>query len=298
MNISGMRVLVLGLGAVGGYFGGRLALSGVPVTAVARGANLAALRDGPLRITSFQGDFDVRLPVVAEPVASDLVLFCVKSYDTEAAAASLLPVLGAETTILCLQNGVDNEARIAAICGAERVAPGVAYIAAERVGPGHIEHTASGSLDIGGPQAEAIVALFISAGVRARAVADAPAAKWRKLVLNCASNAMTAVAGVRTGPILADPEASMVLRAVMAEGLRVARAEGIDLADGEVDRLLRGLAGLDMGSSTLQDRLRGAPLEAEALNGTIVRLGRRHGIPVPCNETLYALLRLISPPSG
>lgn len=319
-----MRFLVMGAGGVGAYFGGRLAQAGVRVAFVARGAHLEAIRRDGLRIVSPQGDWQGPVPAAHEPLeaaseglgqAPDCVLFAVKSYDTETAARALLPALGPDSVVLCLQNGVDNEARLGRLLGHARVLGGVAYIEAFVAQPGSIEHRRAGRLVIGpidwraaiasdpaavgdgtvdgaGARAavEAIAAAFGRAGVPCAIADDVVRAKWEKLAFNAGINAMTALLQTSQGPILRCPESRAVLVAAMREVLAVGRACGVPLDDGVIERTFAFADQHDMASSMQRDRAGGRPLEAEALNGVVARLGARHDLETPVNQTLHGLL--------
>ena len=302
-----MKVLVMGSGAVGGYFGAKLARAGEDVYFVSRGPHLEAMRRSGLRINSpTQGDFTVstRTGTTTEAVQAgpyDLVLFATKSYDTEAAAAQILPALGPGTVVLCLQNGIDNEAVLGKVLGAGRVMGGVAYIEAALVEPGVIRHSAAGRVIVGElngsltPRAQAVHDLFARGGIPCELSPDIAVAKWEKLLFNCALNPMTALARQGIASIVAIPEGLDTCRRVMEEVRDVARAAGVALPEDTVQRLLRFATGADMHSSMEYDLLHGRPLELEALNGVVLRLGRRQGVQTPVNEALYALLKAIAP---
>src|SRR5918996_5386815 len=215
-----MRIAVVGAGGVGGYFGMRLAQAGRAVAFVARGAHLAAMRARGLALRSTVHG-DTRLPVTAtddpaEVGPVDLVLFCVKSTDTESAAVHTEPLVGEETAIVSLQNGVDNEARIESVLGRkgkDRVLGGVAYVAAGLGAPGEVVHTGEGRLAIGGmtgggsDRARLIGALFANAGVPCQVSSNITWVLWRKLLWNSAFNALTAIGRATVRQLLEVPEA-------------------------------------------------------------------------------------------
>ncbi len=304
-----MKIAVVGAGGVGGYFGARLARAGLSVTLVARGAHLAAIRERGLTIRSaVHGDFTVRLPATDDPSAVgpvNLVLFCVKSTDTETAARQIAPMIGGETTVLSLQNGVDNEARIEAVLGAAgrgRVMGGVAYIGAALGEPGEVVHTSEGRIAVGelsggvSARARRIERLFADAGVPCQVAADITWVLWRKLLWNSAFNALTTIGRTTVDRVLALPEAVAVATAAMREVAAVARARGIELGASAVDDALafsRTLGAVK--TSMLQDLERGKPLEREALNGVVIRYGREAGVPTPVQETLFGALALLDP---
>ncbi|MCL5677340.1 MAG: 2-dehydropantoate 2-reductase [Firmicutes bacterium] len=300
-----MKVLVMGAGAIGGFFGGLLARASEEVFFVARGQHLEALRTQGLRVTSFRGDFRVKVKAgdareAAAEAPFDLILFATKSYDTEPAARELLGTLGSRTAVLSLQNGVDNEGKLQAILGPQRVLGGVAYVEASLVEPGVIRHSAAGRIIFGeldgktSPRVEAIMEAFRRAGIDSELSAQIMAAKWEKLVFNCALNAMTALTRTGVAAILATPEGQAGFRQAMEEVRQVALAAGIPLPSDVVERRMAFAASGDMHSSMERDLSLHRPLELEALNGVVVREGRRLGVPTPINEALYGLVKAAS----
>lgn len=300
---------VMGTGAVGGYYGAMLARAGVPVVFIGRPAQVARLRDEGLRLETANWDERRRVTASDDPAAlapCPLVLVCVKSGDTEAAAAQLAPALAPGTVVLSLQNGVDNAERLAAALPACTVAAAVVYVAAELAGPDHVRHHGRGELVLarwvargGGPTAEAVQALCARAGVPVELAEDVRAALWSKLVLNCAYNALSAITRLPYGRLVQGVGVTEVMRDVVAECQAVAAAAGVVLPDPwpAVERIAATMPG--QYSSTAQDLMRGKPSEIEHLNGHVVRLGEQLGVPVPVNRTLLALVRLIEqPPAG
>ncbi|MFS8493416.1 MAG: 2-dehydropantoate 2-reductase [Limnochorda sp.] len=297
-----MRVGVVGAGAVGGYFGALLSRAGHPVTLLARGAHLEAIRREGLRVRSVQagGGEWVAWPEATEQASGtgpqDLILFAVKSYDTEGAARAMAPWVGPSTTILCLQNGVENEGKLAALYGMGRVVPAVAYIGAERVAPGVIEHRARGELVVGEPEGgssprlEQLRQVLAEARIPVQVAEDIWAAKWEKMLFNVALNAASALTGATGARLVAAPRSRWLFEASVREALAVARAQGVPLDDGVVDRVVAAAAALPAVSSMYHDLVRGKPLELESFNGYVVREGERLGIPVPVNATLYGLM--------
>ncbi len=299
-----MKILVMGAGAVGAYFGARLRAAGEDVTLCARGNNLRAIREHGVEINSIRGNLKIEVSVTDNPrdfAPYDLILFCVKSYDTEAAASALKGCLKPNGTILTIQNGVENEAKLIARFGHDAVMSGNARIGVEMIAPGRIEHLSSGHIDFGeldgreSARAIAIAEAFRRAGILGQISADMVSARWEKLMGNGAWNTITTLTRRRVGDILDDPEGLRLARTVMKEILEVARAEGARLDDDRIDAYLehsrKNLRALK--TSTQQDLERGRALEYEALSGAVVRAARRHNIAVPANEALYALLRLL-----
>ena len=298
-----MIVAVMGAGAVGGYFGAQLARAGVTVNLIARGAQLAAIQACGLKVKSPAGDFTVQLPATDDPARVgpvNLVLFCVKSYDTESAALACRPLVGEGTVVLVLQNGVDNEEKVAALLGWEPVVSGVVYIGAEVASPGVIVHHDRGDLLVGElngqatPRVQAIQELFSRAGVPCQVVSDIRVRKWEKLLFNCALNATTALTGRRLPTLMALPESRAVFERAVREAAEVARRHGVQLPEDTVERVMATAQRMDIGSSMLTDLQRGRPLELEAFNGLVTRLGRRYGIPTPTHDVLYGLLKAVA----
>lgn len=297
-----MKIAVMGVGAVGGYFGSRLASAGAEVSLIARGANLEVLRRDGLTIVSDGRSESFPLEATDDPAEVgrvDLVLFCVKSYDTDTAAARLAPLIGEGTAVLSLQNGIDNEARIAAHVGAEHVIGGAAYILAALESPGVVRSGLArivvGELDPGPPSERvlALVELARAGGVTAEATADVRVAKWEKYVLLVAFSAVSAATQLPLGAIKRAPAAVAMLKAIMAEAWSVGRALGVPLGDDLVDRqhaLVLSQADSE-GTSLRHDLLNGRRMEIEALQGTLARLGRETRVPTPWTDAAYAILQ-------
>lgn len=299
------RVLVMGTGALGAYFGGRLVQAGVDVAFVARGANLAALQRDGVRIESARGSERIApLRAVASPADAgprSVVLVCVKSYDTAAAAAALRPVVDPDTIVLSLQNGVENEAHLAAALDLPPLLGGLTHIGAELVVPGVVQLDSGGRIIFGErdgqrtPRVARLEALFAGAGIDYRASRNIAVMLWDKLAWNAAFNAVTAVTRRTVGEILADPDGRALVRAAMLEVVAVAQAEGVPLEASRVDESLRHSADelAALKTSMLQDRERGRRLEYDALNGAVLRAAERHGIAVPVNRVLHGLLAVL-----
>jgi 2-dehydropantoate 2-reductase len=291
------RIAVMGAGAVGCYYGGMLARAGHPVTLIGRPQHVQAMRQSGLRLQT--QSFDERYPVTAseEPSAlrgAKLVLFSVKSPDTEAAGALIAPHLDPDAVLLSLQNGVDNAERLAATLGRE-VIPAVVYVATEMAGPGHVRHHGRGELVIGRSAASArIAAAFGAAGVPVEVSDNALGALWAKLVVNCAYNALSAITQLPYGRLVQGEGIAAVMRDVVDECLAVARAAGVQVP-GDMHAAVRSIAQSMPGqfSSTAQDLARGKRSEIDHLNGIVVRKGEALGIGTPCNRMLHALVKLL-----
>ena len=298
-----MRVLVVGAGGVGGYFGARLARAGTAVTFLARGAHLEAIRRHGLRIRSaVDGDWVVEADAVSDvrgQPRADVVLFCVKSFDTETAATAIRPVVGPDTAVVSLQNGVDNEATFDRVLGDGHAVGGVAYVFATIESPGVISHRLGGRVVFGEldgrprPRLEPLREAFAAAGVPADVVADVRRALWEKYLMISAQAGTTALTRVPIGVIRAVPETWRMYRVIVEELAAVARAEGVRLDDGAADAIVKAAEGLapEALSSLYHDLVQGRPLELEALHGHAVRLGQRLGVPTPTVLAVYAALK-------
>ena len=299
-----MKILVMGAGAVGAYFGARLRAAGEDVVLCARGENLRAMRERGLDIISIRGDLKIEVPATDTPrefAPYDLILFCVKAYDTAPAAGAIEGCLKPGGAILTLQNGVENEFYLATIFGRDAVMGGNARVGVEIIAPGKIAHMSTGHIDFGeldgreSQRAKKIAAVFERAGILGQLSADIMTLRWDKLVWNGALNTVATLTRRRVGDILDDPESMKLLRTLMKEIVEVARAEGAKIPDDRIDAYIahsqKNLRALK--TSTQQDLEHGKALEYEALSGAVVRAARRHGISAPANETIYALLRLL-----
>ena len=299
-----MRIAVIGAGGTGGYFGGLLAQAGEEVTFVARGATLAALRERGLTIRSRRlGEQVVPVRATDDPAALgpvDLVLFCVKTYDTDSAAGLLQPLVGPGTLLLSVQNGIGNEERLAAAIGAEHVlgcaagvsavpeAPGVIRLDAE---PGFLRfgELTGGASERLGP----VLATLQRASFQTSLHDDMPVQLWDKLVQICALSGVTALTRLPLGVIREHPATREFIIDVLREVVAVARARGVALPAETADRVMAANDGFPPRTygSMYHDLAAGRRLELESLNGAVVRLGREAGVPVPGNAAIYAALQ-------
>lgn len=292
------RVAVMGAGAVGCYYGGMLARAGHEVVLIARPAHVQAISRDGLHMETTTFDEHVRLTASSDPGAvqgAQLVLFCVKSLDTESVGALMLPYLAPDALVLCLQNGVDNADRLRTVLPQHAVAAAVVYVATEMAGPGHVKHHGRGELLIEPARAsEAAAQALIAAGVPTEISSNVRGALWAKLIINCAYNAVSAIAQLPYGKTVAGEGIQDVMRDVVAECQAVARAEGVQVA-GDVDGAIRKIFETmpSQFSSTAQDLARGKPSEIDYLNGLIVRRGQALGIATPANRVLWALVKLL-----
>jgi 2-dehydropantoate 2-reductase len=297
-----MKVVIFGAGGVGGYFGGRLAQAGCDVAFVARGAHLEAIRRDGLRIVSPKGDAHVTGVRASDDPrelgVADVVLFTVKLYDAEPAAAQLAPLVGPDTMVVTLQNGVDAVDIVAGQVGREHTAGGVAYVAAVIDPPGTIRHTALDSLIVGEldgampPRLLALKAAADRAGFGFTASPHILVDLWSKLARLSVFSAMTSITRSPLGVLRAQPELMAMLERAAWETIAVGRAHGVPLTDGVIAEVLTMMRGLPphAQSSMLSDLERQRPLELPWLSGAVVRLGAAKGIPTPIHEFIATVL--------
>jgi 2-dehydropantoate 2-reductase len=291
-----MQVAVIGAGAVGCYYGGLLLQAGHDVTFIGRQPHVDAINAHGLLLDTktFKGHLPARAATDITALASpDLVLVCVKSADTEQAGRSLAGHLRPETSVLSLQNGVDNAPRLRAVTG-HAVIPVVVYVGSEMAGPGHIRHHGGGDLAIGASAAsEALAQTLQAAGIRTTISDDIEVTLWSKLVINCAFNALSAVAGISYGPMLEVEGTRDVVTRAVQEAIAVAGACGVSLPEDLIDHILKIPTAMpNQMSSTAQDLARGKPSEIDFLNGYVVRKGAELGIPTPTNHALQVMVKL------
>lgn len=298
-----MRVVAMGAGGVGGYFGARLAQAGHDVAFVARGKHLEAIRRNGLALKSPLGDALVRARASEDPAefgAADVVLFAVKLWDTESAALRIRPLLEQGGVAIPFQNGVESIERLGAILGAERVMGGAAYIAARIGEPGVIVQTGPiARLRFGTTRpsqrkaAEAFLAACKAAKVDCELADDIQRVLWEKFVLLVAISATTAVTRRTIGVVRADPDLRWLLETVMRETWAVGRKRGVALADDLVAKTLAQADAFtpDMRASMAADLEAGGKLEAPWLSGAVARMAREAGIEAPANRAVFAALK-------
>jgi 2-dehydropantoate 2-reductase len=300
-----MHITVMGTGGVGGYFGARLAQAGQDVHFVARGAHLAAIREHGLRVESPRGDVHLREVQVSDDAAriglTDVVIFGVKLWDTEAAAAAIRPLVGAHTAVISFQNGVVKDDILRRLLGERAVAGGVGYIAAAIAEPGLIRHTGTMQKlvfgEYGGQASERLqrfAQACAAAGIDHELSPHIRRRLWEKFVFLVGLSGTTATARVPIGPIRSHPRTRAFLRDLMDETVQVARAEGVDLPAGFADDRLTFCDQLPatMTSSMHHDLQRGSRLEVPWLSGDVVARGQRLGIATPCNRAVFDMLSL------
>jgi 2-dehydropantoate 2-reductase len=299
-----MRIAVMGAGGVGGYFGARLAQAGHDVAFVARGRHLAAMRERGLAVRSANGDVHLASPRASDDASSlgaaDVVMFAVKLWDTEAAAAQCAPLVRDGGVVIPFQNGVESVERIGAVLGADRVAGGVAQIAATIGEPGVIVHTGTmARLRVGAaqpsqqPRIDAFATACRNARIDVDVVPDVRIALWAKFGFLAAMSGLTSVARKPIGVVRSDADMRAVFEAAVGEAWALARARGVALPDDYVAQQLAFADGLpyEMTSSMANDLAAGNRLEAPWLAGAVARMGRERGVATPVSATLYAALK-------
>jgi 2-dehydropantoate 2-reductase len=292
-----MRIAVMGAGAVGSYYGGMLSRAGHQVMLIGRPQHVEAILQHGLFLdtTGFRARVQVRASTeVGDIQGASLVLCCVKSSDTEKAAAVMAPFVDPDAVIFSLQNGVDNAKRLHAQL-LRSVYPAVVYVAAEMVGPGHIKHHGRGELVVG-PSAMSAEMLedFMEAGIPVQVSDNVVGELWAKLILNCAYNAISAITKQPYGLLFQNEGAKDLMRLVVHECLAVAQRESITVPGDSwqgVERIAATMPG--QLSSTAQDLMRGRSSEIDHLNGYIVRRGRSLAIDTPTNQALYSIVKLL-----
>jgi len=298
-----MRICIVGPGAIGCLFGAFLARSGNDVTMIDRHADRAELIGSRgIVMTGISGDFTVAVEATVDTArtrSAELVMICVKSYDTANAVAGLPRDLPEDCAVLTLQNGLGNVELIAERFGAERSYAGTTALGATLLGPGHVRHSGKGVTTVGrfsgAPDArvDKIVSVLNKVGLEARAATDVTVALWNKVVVNAAINPLTALTGVRNGRLVEMPEARELLARVVHECAEVARTQGVtDDPLPRVEEICRATA--QNVSSMLQDILRGKKPEIGSINAAVVKEGERQGLPAPVNAVLAGLVNVLA----
>ncbi|MFW9992076.1 MAG: 2-dehydropantoate 2-reductase [Candidatus Odinarchaeota archaeon] len=293
------KIVVVGVGGVGGYFGGLLAKKGLNVTFIARGESLDVMKRKGLRVESVNGDFVIN-PVQVTDSYSDvgpasLVLVCVKTPQVDEVARLIKPLVDEHTVILPLQNGVDAPSQLIAIHGKKNVLGGSCKVLSFKVEPGHIRHSGVSIVDLGemdGPvssRVEEVRDLLAYAGIDAFAHDDFPTVLWTKMVFICATSGVSAVTRSTLGTIRSLPETREILVQSMQETVQVARGLGADLPDSTVDTLMQWTDSVpeDTMTSMQRDIMEGKPSELHYQVGAVVRYGEEIGIETPVNRFLY-----------
>lgn len=292
-----MHFAVMGAGAVGCYYGGMLARAGHAVTLIARPTHVQAINKRGLRLQTTQFDETVAVQASSQAPAlaeADVVLFCVKSSDTEAAGAQIKAHLRTDATVLSLQNGVDNAQRLSEVLG-HAVVPTVVYVGTGMVGPGHVRHFGRGELVLGhGPHSDSVASALTAAAIPSTVSSNVAGALWTKLIINCVYNAASAITQLPYGRLVEQPGMWASMRQTHQECIAVAQACGVDL-DAPVWPMIEAIAHTMAGqhSSTAQDLQKGKATEIDHLNGFIVRQGQAHGVATPVNAALQALVKAL-----
>ncbi len=304
-----MKVAVMGAGSIGGYFGGMLARDGHDVTLIARGEHLEAIRRDGLKMQTEGGDFVVSCSATDNPAdvgSVDLALLTTKTYHNADAVPAMAPMVGADTAILCLQNGIDSYRPLLEAFPDATVLPGAAYIEASRPGPGAVRQAGpvvrivTGPVRGAGPahgqRAQEIAEAFRAAGVPAEASDDIAVTLWTKFLFIATMAGTSSLAREYINDLLPRPEWRKIIVGCMEEIERAARASSVDLAQGIVPDTLHYIeeGGAAMRSSMHADLMAGRPMELETLNGAVVRAGEAAGVATPINDVIYAALKPFS----
>ena len=292
-----LSIAVMGAGSVGCYFGALLARAGHSVTLIGRPAHVQAIQKQGLRLQTAAEDSLIQVQACTSANAvkgSDVVLFCVKSTDTETAAAQIKPYLDDRTQVVSLQNGVDNDQRLRQILGSQPVAAAVVYVATAMAGLGHVRHFGRGELVIAPSLlSEAIACQFTAAGIPTEVSDSVLPSLWQKLIINCVYNALSALTQQPYGWLVAQTNVPAVMQDIVTECKAVARADGVQLPasiDDAVAAIARTMP-LQL-SSTAQDLARGKPSEIDHLNGYVVQRGQVLNIATPTNRLLQVLVQI------
>lgn len=303
-----MKVLIVGTGGIGGYYGGLLARGGCDVTFLARGKHFQELQKSGLRVKSVIGDFEIKPVQVAlsavEAGIPDLILVCVKTYDTEEISRSLAPISKKNTVVIPLQNGIDNDQVIQKYLPESIVVPGLTYIVSTRTSPGVIEQTAGsrniifGSRDGQHQQALSnIEKTMRDAGIEATNSEAIERELWIKFLWIVAFAGMTSLCRSAIGPIVTDPGTWSLYKRCLNEAFLVAKKLGIDVGNEEYESIIQKVekykhSGSDSKSSMLVDIENHRHTEIESIHGKLCQLAKEAGIDVPINETIYHAIRL------
>jgi 2-dehydropantoate 2-reductase len=309
--MQNQKIAILGAGGVGGYYGGLLAHSGQDVTFIARGEHLEAIRRCGLRVESVHGDFEIRPAQATDDPAEvgpvDLVLVTVKSYDLRAAAESARPLVGPQTVLLPLLNGLDAAERLATVAGEGRVLAGLTHISSIVAAPGVIRQISAvrritfgerdGAIT---PRAERVRDTLASGDIEVVLSTAIDVALWEKFLFIASISGVCCLARQPIGAVLDTPETRRLYLDALREVESVARARGVALAPDVVDRTLRLAEGFapQTRPSLLVDLEAGRRLELEAMSGAVVRYGRSAGVPTPVHDTIYAALKPSAVRSG
>ena len=292
-----MKVAIMGAGAVGCYYGALLARAGHPVTIVGRPQHVAAVLEHGLILETGSFTEAVQVDATTEPsgvAGADIILFCVKSTDTVAAGSAMAPYLAKDALVLSLQNGVDNAERLQTTLG-RSVVPAAVYVAVDMPAPGHVRHHGRGELVIGqSPMSGEIVEAFRHAGIPTEVSDNVDGALWAKLIVNCAYNALSAIAQQPYGRLMDVNGVRDVMTDVVAECLAVAERLNVKVPGDILSTVLALAASMpNQYSSTAQDLARGKTSEIDHLNGYVVQTAEKLGIKAPVNRALLVMVKLL-----
>ena len=294
----------MGAGCLGGYYGGLLARAGEDVTLIARGVHLEAIGANGLTIERpGSGGFNIPVQATSDPAGEgymDFILFCVKAYDTEPAVELIRPIVGPDTLVATIQNGVDSRERIERILGVGHVIPCVTFLQSVIHDPGVIHVRNNGILSIGegkdplNHDLQQVLGVLEGAGIDVELHSDIQRHLWEKVVALCGIGCVEVLTRLPVGPMMACPETREMNRRALQEGVAVARAAGILIADDFVKRIMDFVANEIPPThrpSMYFDLIAGRRIEIEALNGEMVRRGRRYGVATPTHFVIYAGLK-------
>ena len=298
-----MRIAIMGSGGLGGYFGGMLARAGEDVHFIARGPHLEAMRSNGLTVkTSSIGEFTIPVNVTDDPSeieTADLVMMCVKTYDTESAAQLIRPLIGSDTVVISVQNGIENEENIGRVIGSEHVLGCMCYVTSNIESPGVVKEIFCQDISLGEPEGgpssrvDELANTLEGAGLPAKVPPDINTAIWGKFLAISAYSAVCCVTRVPAGTIKAHPETESLFWGALDEGIALADAAGVTLPEGFKDSLQIMTSGIPPihRASMYFDLDAGKPMELEDLVGVVVRLGGKYGVPTPLNFAMYAALK-------
>jgi 2-dehydropantoate 2-reductase len=299
-----LKIAILGVGAIGGFFGGLLAKNELDVTFIARGKTLQRLRSHPLEVKSIKGNFSIPVKVLDAGKLTgdetfDIILLAVKSTALQSSIEEIRKLSGPQTEIICLLNGIGNEEKLSETFGPEHIVGGSAFISVIREAPGRVNHVGEGTLVIGewkrsknANRLDPLIQAFTASGIQATVSENIRQIKWEKLLWNIIYNPLTALTGTRVGEALKDPDLNYLLVQVKQEFLATARAVGIQIRSSYIDHvLLPDPQVQNHKTSMLQDFESGRKMELEAILGFVVQTAGKYHIPVTTIDALYHLLR-------
>ncbi len=300
-----MKIGIIGVGAVGGYFGAKLANAGIDVTFIGTSRTVQMVYHNGLYVKSFQGDIHIKEPKIYHAFEAikdvDIVLFCVKSYLTEQLARALEPRLNKNAIIVSMQNGIENEKILSDVFGADRVIGSVVFISSQLERPGYINHMGFGKVVFGELNGETtqrvqdLKQLFLDAEIPAEVTDSINKELWKKLILNTAYNGYTCLIEGALKYFYDVPEAVEMFYKTLLEGQMLARLEGFDITDEEIAQIMlvtKSDGFLNFKTSTLQDLEKGKPLEIDAIQGIMLQIAQKHNVDMPLNKFLYSMLQL------